>query len=131
MRKLNNEQIAGILTLAVVAFAVLIGASVLAVWYVSQQFNSLPPSPPTKPAPPTQRVVHLMSREKFTELVIGMTKQEVIEMFGKPSSTHNEGDPLDPNGYFYSEVTYNPVTKKPDSTFILFVNNSAVRVSFY
>lgn len=68
------------------------------------------------------------ARDEFAALILGKTKAELLELFGKPYRT--EGSAPD-DGWTYEEITFDPINSKLDSlTWIRFSNGKVVGIDY-
>jgi hypothetical protein len=68
------------------------------------------------------------SRDEFRKLLLGKTRDEVLETIGKPYQTENSGDVLN---LYYRNVTVDPITGKVDDhAQVVIERGTVVRVSF-
>lgn len=68
------------------------------------------------------------TREEFREMVIGKTKEEVIEILGRPAQTIEVTDMIT---FVYRDTTYDTISQKIDyQSHVIFENGIATRVVF-
>jgi outer membrane protein assembly factor BamE (lipoprotein component of BamABCDE complex) len=67
-------------------------------------------------------------RDEFRKLLLGKTRDEVLETIGKPYQTENSGDVVN---LYYRNVTVDPITGKVDDhAQVVIERGTVVRVSF-
>lgn len=85
--------------------------------------RKITPAPVEKSTDPKRQPI---PREDLRKKVMGKTKEEVIELFGKPDRTHESDD-----SWLYWNLATDPVSGKTDlMTYFYFKNNKVTRVTF-
>lgn len=96
--------------LIVVGGVGLLGCGGLGVVLMATWTTARPPAA-TPSGPAVTAAAKKYTRKEFETLVMGKTEDEVLAAVGKPSSTSNNGGAL---RWYYSDMTIDPVTSKPD-----------------
>lgn len=90
-----------------------------------------PPAPPGRARPAAAAPASTVTRDRFTELVMGRTKEEVVAAVGRPDETSGNSDPGS-GVWTYKGRTHDPASRGGADryAFLHFADGVVVRVGY-
>jgi outer membrane protein assembly factor BamE (lipoprotein component of BamABCDE complex) len=134
-RQGSNPTVIILVVLGAVALVGLIVCGGMFAWLVGGRGVDAPANQPAPEARVIEPAVgkdgtirqQIFTRDKFKQLVMGKTPEEVIAAVGRPNATDDRPDGSPETWYYYGRVT-NPATGKADSGKVEFENGKVVGV---